>query len=183
MIYTNILLGDFAGKGIQYREVMMSTMPSQITNISIVCSTVYSGTNQRKHQSLASLAFARGIHRSTVDCSHNGPVTRKMFPLDDVIMYHHESTNTTVTIFFRYAVRPKNCTHNLHIPVFCDGIVAVYCTHSRLFHHRRDNHYYDCPASSEAIPKNMGNWAPLILEAVTKLPPFCKRHFQTHVVL
>ena len=84
---------------------------------------------------------------------------------------------------FRYAVRPKNCTHNLHIPVFCYGIVTVYCTHSRLFHQRWDSHYYDCPASSEAIPKNMGNWAPLILEAVTKLPPFCKRHFQTHVVL
>ena len=28
----------------------------------------------------------RGIHRSSVDSPHKGPVTRKMFPFDDVIM-------------------------------------------------------------------------------------------------
>ena len=39
-----------------------------------------SGTDQRKHQSSASLAFVRGIHRVPVNSSHKGPVTRKMFP-------------------------------------------------------------------------------------------------------
>ena len=34
----------------------------------------------------ASLAFARGIHQWPVDSTHKGPVTRKMFPFDDVIM-------------------------------------------------------------------------------------------------
>ena len=43
---------------------------------------------QRKQQSSASLAFARGIHRSPVDSPHKGPVTQKMFPFDDVIMHH-----------------------------------------------------------------------------------------------
>ena len=38
----------------------MSVMASQITNLTIVCSTVYLGTDQRKHQSSASLAFVRG---------------------------------------------------------------------------------------------------------------------------
>ena len=47
---------------------------------------VYSGANQRKHQSSASLAFARGIHRWPVNSPHKGPVTRKIFPFDDVIM-------------------------------------------------------------------------------------------------
>ena len=42
--------------------------------------------NQRKHQSSASLAFVRGIHRWPVNSLHKGPVTRKMFPFDDVIM-------------------------------------------------------------------------------------------------
>ena len=42
--------------------------------------------NQRKHQSSASLAFVRGIHRSPVNSPHKWPVTRKMFPFDDVIM-------------------------------------------------------------------------------------------------
>ena len=46
----------------------------------------YSGTDQRKHQSSASLAFVRGIHRRPVNSPHKWPVTRKMFPFDDVIM-------------------------------------------------------------------------------------------------
>ena len=40
----------------------MSTMASQITSLTIVYSTIYSGVDQRKHQSSASLAFVRGIH-------------------------------------------------------------------------------------------------------------------------
>ena len=63
----------------------MGTMASQITSLTIVYSTVYSGADQRKHQSSASLAFVRGIHRSPVNSPRKWPVTRKMFPFDDVI--------------------------------------------------------------------------------------------------
>ena len=59
---------------------------SQITSVSIVCSTVCSGIDQRKHQISASLAFVRGIHRWPVNSPHKGPDTRKMFTFDDVIM-------------------------------------------------------------------------------------------------
>ena len=69
-----------------YGDVMMNAMASQITRLTIVCSTVYSGAGQRKHQSSASLAFVRGIHRWPVNSPHKGPVTRKMCPFDDVIM-------------------------------------------------------------------------------------------------
>ena len=48
--------------------------------------TVYSVTYQRKHQSSPSLAFVRGIHWRPVNSPHIRPVTRKMFPFDDVIM-------------------------------------------------------------------------------------------------
>ena len=65
----------------------MSAMTSQITGVSIVYSTVCSGPNQRKHRSSASLAFVRGIHRWPVNSLHKGPVTRKMFPFDAVIMF------------------------------------------------------------------------------------------------
>ena len=67
-------------------DVKMSVLASQITSLMIVYSTVYSGTNERKLQSSASLAFVRGIHRRPVNSRHKGPVTRKMFPFDDVIM-------------------------------------------------------------------------------------------------
>ena len=47
------------------------------------------GADQRKHQSSASLAFVRGIHRRPVNSPHKGPVTRKVFPFDDVIMDYY----------------------------------------------------------------------------------------------
>ena len=65
----------------------MGTIASQITSLTIVYSTVYPGTDQRKHQSPASLAFVRGIHRGLVNSPHKWLVTRKMFPFDDVIMW------------------------------------------------------------------------------------------------
>ena len=40
----------------------------------------------KKHQSSASLAFVGGIHRGPENSPHKWPVTRKMFPFDDVIM-------------------------------------------------------------------------------------------------
>ena len=64
----------------------MGAMAYQITSLMIDYSTVYSGTAQRKHQSSASLAFVRRIHRWPVNSPHKGPATRKMFPFDDVIM-------------------------------------------------------------------------------------------------
>ena len=73
-------------------------MASQITKLTIVYSSVYSGADQRKHQSSASLAFVRGIHRSPVNSSHKGPVTRKMFPFHDVIMWINARYLPTVMV-------------------------------------------------------------------------------------
>ena len=58
----------------------------QITSLTIVYSIDYSDADQRKHQRSASLAFVRGLHRGPVNSPHKWPVTRKMFPFDDVIM-------------------------------------------------------------------------------------------------
>ena len=67
----------------------MGAMVSEITSLTIVYSTIYSGADLRKHQSSASLAFVRGIHRWPVDSPHKGPVTRKNLPFDDVIMIYN----------------------------------------------------------------------------------------------
>ena len=66
-------------------DVIISAMASQ-SGVSIVCSIVWSGTDQWKHQSYTPLAFVKGIHRWPVDSPHKGPVTSKMFLFDDVIM-------------------------------------------------------------------------------------------------
>ena len=64
---------------LHYTDVIMNPIASQITSLTIVCSTVYSDADQRKHQSSASLAFVW-------NSPHKWPVTRKTFPFDDVIM-------------------------------------------------------------------------------------------------
>ena len=68
----------------------MGAMASQITILTIVYSTVWSGADQRKNQSSALLAFVRGIHRWPVNSLHKWPVTRKMFPFDYVIMIQYQ---------------------------------------------------------------------------------------------
>ena len=91
-----------------YNDVIMGAMASQITSLTIVYSSVYSA-DQRKHQSSASLAFVKGIHRWPVNSPHKGPVTRKMFPFDDAVMkyvcllkrrqiYHNKQTCNSAVI-------------------------------------------------------------------------------------
>ena len=70
----------------QYNDVIMGAVASQITSLTIVYSTVDSDVDQRKHQSSASLAFVRVIHRSPVNSPDKWPVTQEMSPFDDVIM-------------------------------------------------------------------------------------------------
>ena len=55
---------------VHYNDVIMGAMASQITSLTIVYSTVYSGAD----------------HRGPVNSPHKWPVTRKMFPFDDVSM-------------------------------------------------------------------------------------------------
>ena len=66
----------------------MSTMALKITGVSIFFSTVCWGADQRKHQSSALLA------RWLADSPHKRPVTRKMFPFDDVIMRQNNPNET-----------------------------------------------------------------------------------------
>ena len=70
-----------------HSDVIMGVMASQITGVMIVYLNIYSGADQRKHQSSAPQAFVRVIHRWPENSPHKGGlVTRKMSPFDDVIM-------------------------------------------------------------------------------------------------
>ena len=57
-----MLLATILNRPGHYCDVIMGAMASQITSLTIVCSTVYSGAD-KKHRSSASLAFVKGIHR------------------------------------------------------------------------------------------------------------------------
>ena len=69
-----------------YGDVIMGTMASQITSLTIVYSTVYSGEDHiiyiwRKYLSSATLAFVRGIHRYRWIPRTNGQLRGKCFHL------------------------------------------------------------------------------------------------------
>ena len=76
-----------------YTDIIMSAMAYQITGVMIVYSTICSGADQRKHQRSSSQAFVRGIHRWPVNSPHKDPVTRKMFPFDDVLMRNYDEVS------------------------------------------------------------------------------------------
>ena len=90
-------------------DVIKGAIASQITSLIIVYSTVYSDADQRKHQSSASRAFVWGIHRGPVNSPHKWPVTRKMFPFDDVIMilkcYHLKHRSMIIECRYDTVVR------------------------------------------------------------------------------
>ena len=88
----------------------MAVMASQITSVLIVYTTVCTGTDQRKHQTPALLAFVRGIHRWPVNSPHKGPVMWKMFPFDDIIILNNHL----------YRRRSKK-TSKLHVTGLCEG--------------------------------------------------------------
>ena len=91
-----------------YDDVIMGTMASQITSLTMVYLTVYSGENQWKHQSSASLAFVRGIHRWLVNSPHKWASNAENI---SIWWRHHEYCP-----IFKNAISRGNWSHctNIH---------------------------------------------------------------------
>ena len=133
-----------------YCDVMMGMIASEITSLTIVFSNVYSDADQRKHQSSSSLTFVRGIHRGTVNSPHKWPVTRKMFPFDDVIINVRILTHNNVSSWYAQNLRVvcisyiyqynllfsdnKNKTWLVVVTVV--DVVLIKCLHGHLSIHR-----------------------------------------------
>ena len=98
-----IMSQHWDGTGIKvishYSDIIMSVIAFQITSVSIVCPTVCSGAEQRKHQSSVSLAFVMGNSPVTTEIPAKGSVTRKMFSFDDVIMSRETKTSLSYNSF------------------------------------------------------------------------------------
>ena len=109
-------------------NVIMSVMVSQITSLTIVWSTVYSGAYQRKHQRSASLAFVGGINRWPVNSPHKEPVTRKMFPFDDVIMTHVKAVICQEIDPYHNEEAQQHCEHvERHTVLMYPSCDLAYC--------------------------------------------------------
>ena len=83
-----------------HNDVIMGVIESQIISLTIVYSTVYSMADQRKHQSSALLTFVQGIYWWLVSSPRKRPVTRKIFPFDDVIMQTQWCTSLQGKVLF-----------------------------------------------------------------------------------
>ena len=84
---------------LHYNDVIMSAMVSQITSLAILYSSMYSSADQRKHQSSASLAFVRGIHRWPVNSPHKGPSINLWFVWSYLIRYAHDYIINDFSLF------------------------------------------------------------------------------------
>ena len=118
----------------------MGTIASQITHLTTVYSTVYSGTNQRKYQISGSLAFVRGIHRWAVNSSHKVSVRRKMLPNIMVKTFPLKKTllvlvcgvvvviqlQTNTTCWHPYTNRQKISTDVALVFTFCNKVTLSY---------------------------------------------------------
>ena len=104
----------------------MSAMASQITSLTLVYSTVYSGADQRKHQSSSSLAFVWGIHRDRWIPRTKGQLRGKRFHLMTSSwlykilwepLWKGQGCLTKVAIFdpFPFTILYKSCLFHLCI--------------------------------------------------------------------
>ena len=107
-------------------DVKMRAMGSQITSLTIVYSTICSGVDQRKHQSSASLAFVRRIHRWPVNSPHKGQWCGKCFHL-------MTSSWKLGTVYFQIAIADINILSLIINSCGIDSIL-VFCGISFLLH-------------------------------------------------
>ena len=141
-----------------YSDVVMTTMASQITSLTIVYSTIYSCADQRKHQSSAYCPLWGEFTGNRWIPPREGPVTRKMFPFDDVIMSHFSMAASTsiksilltslflilkmfATRFPLYSKYFPEITNGVHTCIFvCFGTNRFHSYPSWLFYLRWFNH-------------------------------------------
>ena len=73
-----------------YADVIMNPITSQITSLTIVYSTADHDClfkrRSKKTSKLCVTGLCAGIHRGLVNSPHKCPVTRNIFPFDDVLM-------------------------------------------------------------------------------------------------
>ena len=151
-------VGDVPG-GKYYSYVIMGAMASLITSLAIVYSTVYWGADQRKHQSSASLVFVQGIHRWPVKFPHKGPVTRKMFSFDYVIMYSGRKSPSGRSLSGR--CQSGRCHRSHILKIFADPVrcqfnsvsvqTCVYEFHQELWNAYADLHILPCAVLKKNI--------------------------------
>ena len=101
-----------------YDDAIKGAMASQITSLTIVYLTFFRA-QIKETSKFRVTGLCAGIHRRPVNSPHKWPVTRKMFPFDDVIM-----TASNITVYGECGMLPPG--------VQC--VISVECYMNRLYH-------------------------------------------------
>ena len=109
----------------QWRNNQRDGVPKHQPHARLFTQPLIQGVDQRKHQSSASPGLCAG-NLWPVNFPHKGPVTRKMFPFDDVIMVHRP-----VSIELNSAISSQvtRCTALLCITTYL-FVLYIYWNHS-----------------------------------------------------
>ena len=156
---------------IHYSDVIMGTMVSQITSLTIVYSTIYSGADQRKHQSSTSLAFLWGTHRwpvnSPVQMTHNVENVsiwwchHEMIP--DRLCWRHDIIFKMTNNILQYAPMLQALTQedSTHSKSSLQYHKDTYCHHSSsLWLQHRKSSFYETHSCQGAIFRSRLPWQP-----------------------
>ena len=85
----------------------------------------------QKHESYASLAFVRGIQQWPANSPHKGPVTRKMFPFDDVIMMSRSARQCSISYW--YTIEAFISYPYIHPGCHCNTTQILFILRNRRF--------------------------------------------------
>ena len=158
-------------------------MASQITSLTIVYPAVYSGADQGKHQSSASLAFVRGIHRWPVNSPQKWSVTWKVFPFHDVInlfvrmhLLAMRAASTDIEWIYGW-----NMIYALILPI--EFYIIRHCsalsTCSSLRPRQNGHHFADDIFKCIFLNKNLG----ISLKVSLKFVPTVRSHYMNQWLL
>ena len=152
--------------GAYYCDVIMGAMASLITSLTSVYSTVHSGTDQRKHQSSASLALVWGLHRRPVNSMNKWQVTWKNVSIDDVFMgtaFSHGQTRhspckckLSFTIYMAYDMWYHQCCVHKLWSMLCLPVAGA-CTETASSHGQTRHSTCTCKLSF-TIYMAYGRW-------------------------
>ena len=106
-----------------YIDVIMTTMASQITSLTVVYSNVYSDADQKKTSKLRVTGLCVGKSPGPVNSPHKGPVRRKMFPFDDVIMI--KENDYELSSWYTMCIRYNMTIITLYYSIQRDNITNI----------------------------------------------------------
>ena len=89
-----------------YNDVIMSAVASQITSVSSICSAGCYGADEKKTSKLRVTGLCELNSPVTGEFPHKGPVTRRMFPFDDLIMFVPHSYKFMLSLHCAVAHKP-----------------------------------------------------------------------------